>query len=583
MTFPDERDSGLEELLRTTLRGEADPINPSGDGLARIQQRVNARRSRRMWLRPVAAVGALAVVGGAGFAAYAFTRPTQDNDTISASSAHPSSPATSTPTPTATPSVPVQASAFPATGMFPYTSGAAEQAGGLSWAGNSEQVAEHFVSDLAGVAGVDQVVTSKATKDQASVTLGRFATGNRMVPVTTVQLVHYGNSWIVVGATDARGTLVVTTPTAGANATSPILVSGPDYGADESVQLSLRSVQSVGPLATGNVSFGSDGQSWSAKLRFTPPADPVGGVVAYETSAEDGGPARLAVIPVRFGSSSVQAAGYPPYFYGIKSDRVTKFASRNGAAVDFLTAAQPGGGASDPQLVGDRVYYLAGAGTCANALMSVATSGGASDTIAMPNAGYVITSYGISADGTKVALFETACQPTGAQPQGLLVSSVRGTSTTHTVQFPSFPPMILGNPAWESDGQHLDAVLRTGNAAGPVRYDAFAAKDAADTANPPSCSAPTSGMPQDLQVDAAGNVWLAEQDGDAMSVVRCTGSKLSTVFTVAGQDTPSELAVTSDGQAVLLTDINGAVWRWTTGSASPTKLSPSVPLTAVSW
>src|SRR3954471_15812105 len=72
MTYPRDPDSGLEELLRSTLHGEAETVTPSGDGLARIQQRT-AARGRRLWLRPVAVVGGAAVPPVAGFTAYAVT------------------------------------------------------------------------------------------------------------------------------------------------------------------------------------------------------------------------------------------------------------------------------------------------------------------------------------------------------------------------------------------------------------------------------------------------------------------------------------------------------------------------------
>ena len=578
MTFPDERDRELEELLRTSLRGEADDVNPGGDGLARIRARVDARRSRRAWLRPLAAVGAVALVGGAGGLAYALTRPAPHTDTVGTATTpqdqQPTAPAATTAT------TPATATSFPTGGMFPFTSAASEHLSTIAWANDPVQVAVHFVSDFAGVSGVDQLVSKSVSGDTASITLGRaFQSG--LVHVTTVQLRHFDSSWIVTGATDGGGLLTITSPRTGDKVGTPLLVTGPDYGVDESVQLTVVSLHSAGPLATTHVSFGSDNRSWSQKLRFTPPADPVGAVVAYETSAADGGPQRLAVTAVRFATPTVQAAGYPRYFYGVKNGRIAKLASRNGATVSYVTDPQPGGGASDPQLVGSSVFYLSGSGTCANALTSIPTSGGTSQIVATSNAGYVVTSYAVSADGKNVALFETACQPTSGQPQGLLVSSVRGTATSHTIQFQAFPPMVVGDPAWESDGQHLDAVLRTGNEAGPVRWNAFT--DNSSTDGKQSCTTPLQGMPTALALDASGQQWVALQTGSALAVVRCSGDTISTAFSVPGTFTPADLAVTADGQAVLVSDSDGALWRWTTGSAAPAQLSPTVPQQQISW
>src|SRR3954471_18280308 len=82
MTYPRDPDGGLEELLRSTLHGEAETVTPSGDGLTRIQQRT-AARGRRLWLRPVAVVGGAAVAAAAGFTAYAVTSANHhDNDTL---------------------------------------------------------------------------------------------------------------------------------------------------------------------------------------------------------------------------------------------------------------------------------------------------------------------------------------------------------------------------------------------------------------------------------------------------------------------------------------------------------------------
>src|SRR5437868_6709454 len=115
MTYPRDPDSGLEELLRSTLHGEAETVTPSGDGLTRIQQRT-AAHGRRLWLRPVAVVGGAAVAAVAGFTAYAVTSSHQnDRDTVTADNP-PSLPASTppaTPTTSTTPTAPA-APVFPA-------------------------------------------------------------------------------------------------------------------------------------------------------------------------------------------------------------------------------------------------------------------------------------------------------------------------------------------------------------------------------------------------------------------------------------------------------------------------------------
>jgi len=569
--------------LRATLKGEADAVAPAGDGLAQIQRRVEAARSRRLWLRPVAAAAGIAVVAGAGFTAYTLSRPDSPDSSLATNHIQPlqsalTSPAVQ-PSRTATAAPP----AFPNGGMFPYTNAADAHANGVSWSGDPAAVAEHFVTDFAGVAGVTTVISTKRSgTDESAVTLGRLQNGS-VIPVTTVQLVRYGSAWIVVGAADGRSLLTVTAPAAGAPVSSPVVVSGPDYGVDEAVQLTVRSMHAAAPLASRTVSFGSDGLSWSSRLPFTSPPDPVGAVVAYEVSAADGGPARLAATPVRFSTPTL--VSYPHYFYGVKNGRIAKMSSRDGASVRYLTAPQSHL-VSDPQLVGETVYYLRSTGTCGTALMSVPATGGSSTEVATSQGSYDIRSFGVSPDGTKLALFEATCPNRGpSQPQGMLVSSVRnGFGQPHVIQFPSFPPLIVGDPAWEPDGVHVDAVVRTGNMASVVRYNAFNATSWTDSTD--VCAA-SDGMPETVAVDGAGTAWVAVQNGQNMQVLRCTGGSAAPAFSVAsvvnGTDTPLDVAVTRDGAGVLVTDFAGRVWRWSTDDASATQLSPKVAQPQVTW
>src|SRR5206468_1378853 len=142
--------------------------------------------------------------------------------------------------------------------------------------------------------------------------------------------------------------LRIASPTAGSTVTSPLVVSGPGGGADRAAVVQVRSASA--PASYGQGHTGSFGvQGWSANVKFGRPQSAVGVVLVVEGSLADGLPQRIAAEQVRFGTSSISAG--PQYFYGIKDSRVTQFAARNGAAVDYLTDPQPGGEASDPQLV----------------------------------------------------------------------------------------------------------------------------------------------------------------------------------------------------------------------------------------
>ena len=579
----DDRNVRLEELLRTSLYDEAETIVPAGDGLSRIQSRVTTRRARAAWWHPMAALGGVAVVAVAGFAAYALTR----------APSHPSSVKTSdngnlpTPTPDAsvsTPAAPVVSKpTFPASAFYPFTSAAAEQQwvaqDGPSkqpWVVDPKLLAKLFVSSFVQQSGVDEVFASTIHSKTATVTLGRtLHDGNRAIPVkvTTVSLAKFDQAWLVVGAADVDGQLKLTNPKPGQTLTSPAFVAGPGYGVDESVQVDIRTVSGI--ARTGNrptVAFGNGVPQWSTTVPFSA-ADPRGAVVVVELSPADGGPGRITAVGVNF--ATVQAASYPQYFYGVKDGRVTKFSSRNGAAISYLT---PPGGASDPQLVGDRVYYLDGVGACVNALRSVPVAGGSSTTVSSPDVGYFITGFSVLASDTHLnTFFESACD-SAVSPQGRLVFD---TGQRTSIDFQGFPPMVVGDPAWAADGKHVVVVVRTGTQADVRQYDAFTSTSVGS--GTPVCSIDAGvGLPNATQVDSSGTVWAAVQTGAGMRVVRCAGGQLSTVFTVTGSDTPGDLAVADNGQAALLTDMSGAVWRWTAGG-SVEQVQVAVPQPQVTW
>ncbi|POM24332.1 hypothetical protein BTM25_29610 [Actinomadura rubteroloni] len=72
-----DRDDELGEILRRALQAEAEGVEPSGDGLERVRERVAERRLRRFgvpwlaggWVRPAIAVAAAVAVAGFGVTA----------------------------------------------------------------------------------------------------------------------------------------------------------------------------------------------------------------------------------------------------------------------------------------------------------------------------------------------------------------------------------------------------------------------------------------------------------------------------------------------------------------------------------
>lgn len=590
----DEHDARLEALLRDALREEAETVVPTGDGLSRIQHDIRARRARRRWLQPALALGSAAALVLVGVGAYALVNNDNGHQTVKV-------PPAQSPTPTEEPSTPTIADEqFPQQAIFPFTSAAEEATwdksydeGHSPWQSEPKAVALMWVNNILGLPSIDTIISAQQdTADTGSVTLGRVINGESGKPVkmTVVHLARYGHAWIVVGATDPAGLLKFDTPSAGDKVSSPVQVTGPGgWGVDESMQVDVRDAETPTSYGTGRTSFGNGTREWQVGVTFGSPSSGVGTLLAVVDSQADGGPQRLAAQQVRFASTAPAGNEPPKYFYAVKDQRVAQFSSRDGAATQFLTDAEPGGGAEDPQLSADGavVYYLQGGGTCSNALMSVTVQGHETSTVAAPPNGYVIAGFGVGPqrDGTAglgkgnppVALYETACDSQTAPQAKLVMQNPDG--TTSTVKFPSLPPMVVADPTWENDAQHVDAIVHGGTENSLVRYDATTGRQSGNAC--PGYAAST-GEPEAVEV-AGGELWFVVRTGSSMQALKCgADGQVHPMATISGNDQPVDLAVTGDGQWALVTDGAGAVWRWD-GSGTPTRLHPSVPLTHVTW
>ena len=594
-----EPDDGFDALLHDSMRSEADSVMPAGDGLSRIQQRVTARRARMRWLRPTVALGSAVVLAAVGVGAYAAVHGDGTATIVNPpATSGPSETPTTEPTPSATSPAPVVTAAFPKRAIYPFVTAKDERAweqqadaGHSPWQADPKAVATFWVTNFLQLSSVNQFVSQTGfTPSKVDVTLGRLQTDGsteRQIPVTTVHLVKYSKAWIVTGATDGSRLLRISAPAAGATVTSPLVASGPGGGIHRAAAVQVRDATTPTMYGEGHTgSFGTT-QGWSASVPFTTPSKSVGVLLVIEKSDADGLPLRVTAEQVRFGSSSVSAG--PQYFYGIRNGRVTKFSARAGASLDYLTDPKPGGGASDPQLVGSDVYFLRASGNCVNSLSKVSTL--TSDntqperSVATPDNGYVITGYAVFGPSTdEYSFFEQACGGS-TSPQARLVN-VNGNGTPrHVVNFRSMPPAVIADPSYEPAAglQFLDAIVATGTQASMVRYDTF--NTSSPTPSRKACPGydVNNGRPWALETDAAGVVWFATQTGSSMQVVRCSagGSTAVVAFTVPGNRQPADVDVSSTG-SVLLTDTHGDVWRWD-GSGDAVKLSPSQPVTAVTW
>lgn len=581
-----EPDDGLDALLRESMHEAADTVMPAGDGLARIQQRVSARRARLRWLRPTMALGSAAAVALVTFGAYAAVH---NSGTAKVEVPPPLQSATSTPTTEPTPTQttpPPVAVTFPKRAIFPFVTAKDERAfeqeaasGTNPWQ-DPAAVATAWVTNFLQLSSVNQVVKRIETPTKVDVQMGRMqsdGSSQRQITVTTVHLVKFGKVWIVTGASDGSKLLRIGSPAAGSKVTSPLVVSGPSsVGADRAAYVQVRDATT--PTSYGEGQTGSFGvQGWSADTSFTQPANPVGVLLVVETSQADSLPLRVTAEQVRFGSSSVSAAG--PFFYGNKNGGIAKFSATDGSFVSNVTRPVPGN-SSDPQLLGDTIYYRTEDSGCGTHVASVPVGGGASNDVADPDQGYSIAHYGVSQDGTKVAFFETACH-VSTTPQGRLVFADLAKQTRRAIDFPGSPPYVSSDPSWEPDGVHVDATLYTGTQGYIARYDSTST-----TSPTPRNACPgydvNNGLPTALETDTSGTIWFVTHTGQSAQVVKCqVGSQTAIVaFTVSG-GASTDVDVSPSG-SVLVTDAGSRVWEWS-GSGDPRRL-PLGPRTGdVSW
>jgi hypothetical protein len=580
----------FEELLRSTMHEEAETVIPRGDGLAKIQSEVAGRRSRQRWMRPLLALGSAVAVMAVGVGVYAVTNG-GDNKAevlVDPTETPTSEPSTTSPSPS---DVPVSSEDFPQLAIFPFSSAAdadswqqAYADGHQPWVADPRAVAEAWVQNYLQVPAIDTFVSKKTNGETADVTLGRTMTAEaeRLVPVTVVHLVQYGDAWIVTGADDpaaAPYTLKLTAPSPGAEVSTPVTVSGPGFGVDEAAEIQVRDATTPTELGTGHASWG-DQPEWSTTVEFGAPPHDTGVVVAREDSAADGGPQRLAAVQVRFGSVSEPATA-PSYFYGVKNGRVTKFSARTGAAVEYLTPEEPGGGASSPQLARDTatIFFLRGGGSCVNSIAAVPATGGDPVNYATPDDGYAIQSF-VVGDGA-VSYYEVACSP-DRSPQAKLVTVVRdGQSPDHPIRFDAVPPGIQGDLAIVNRFDRVAAFVRTGTQGYLAKYDVY---ESTSTPSRNACSGYDVNRGVPVGITSVGSaLWFAADTGAAIDVLRCTAGTAEVMFTVPSSRAPSDVAVTADGAHVLVSDDSGRVWRWD-GDGAPQRLTDlSVPLDSITW
>lgn len=568
----DDRDMEMENRLREALAATADGVQPGGDGLMRIQQRIGVRANRDRWLRPVLVLGSVVVVAVIAVGGVALARHGNGKASVTPLN---SSPATS-PTP--------EVSGFPAQGFFPFTTAAEEAtwqqqfvSGGHSpWIADPVAVSQSWVPYYLSQKHVDEVVDKNVTDTTADVTLGRTLAGTSTVhAVVIVHLVKFDKAWIVTGASAPSGDLTIASPAPGATGNSPLTVTGPGFGGDQRASVEVRDAETptlLGQAQTGM--FGNGTQEWSATVSFSPSNDGYGVIVVSTDSPADGGVGELTAQKVTFTQAS-PAPGAP--FYGVQGGVIERFGA-DGTPQGPVAGSDSHGTVTGVHQVAGTLYYTTGAANCATELRSMSVDGGTSTLVASADRGYGIFGFDISGDA-RSTYFEGGCGSNSGSGQ-LVMHDQAG--KTRAIAFPSLPPVIAAGPVWEADGVHVDAFVRTGMAGYLARYDSTAGTDPMPTDNACSGYDVNSGLPGAVAAAPDGTLWFAVQTGTSMQVLSCDASgQPTTELTVNKNGTPVSLAVDSAGN-ILLADSDGHVWRGSAGGTA-TALSTQGGVSAVTW
>ncbi len=574
----DDRDLDMERRLREALASTAEAVQPGGDGLMRIQQRVAEGRGRDRWLRPALVLGSVVVVAAIAVGGVAIAR----HGTGAAKVGPGHSPS---PTPTINP---VVSDGFPEQAFFPFSNAAEEasweqqSAGGHSpWISDPGAVSESWVDNYLKFGAGVGAGTVSITGTSADVTMQRAIAGSEH-PVAIVHLVKFHHAWLVTGASSAQGDLVISSPAPGATGNSPLTVSGPGFGVDERANVEVRDAETpalLGQAKTGM--FGGGTSQWSASVSFTPSDEGFGVVVVSIASPADGGLGEFTAQKVVFTTASpvAKTAG----FYGVQGGVIERF-DAGGAPAGPVAGSSAHGTVAEVHQAGGTLYFTAGTTDCPSTLYSLPAGGGTPLSAAQADQGYGIEGFDVTADGL-LTYYERSCTRPMPDPQAKLwfevVRQTPGAHTTGYISFPSEPPAIVGDPVWEADGTHVDAFVRTGMQGYLARYDSTHGNKTMPGAVPCGQYDPATQLTGAVATAPDGTLWFAGQTGSSMQVLSCDAGQPTVRFTIPVNGTPQSLAVDSSGTA-LLADSDGNVWRAAAGG-TPSELSTKGGVSSVTW
>lgn len=292
MTDPTDR-SDVERRLRDALATEADSIEPSPDGLARIEEKLMARtitRTQKYALGGVAA--AILLVVGILLFAGGDDDPQVLTDTTTTSEPTTSSAPTSSTTPSSTTTTTggFDPTTDPSQVVFPAIDSSQRF-------DTPETVVQAFLRQYA--LFTDPVVSAFMAGDSRS---GEFeVTRNGSGPVSVILVRQLDDdTWGVIGA-ESDG-ITPATPEANDVVTSPVALAGVGLAFEGTINVDVREQGRTESIGEGFVTASGTPPAgpYSGSIEFTTPITETGAIMYRELSAEDGTTSWVSITRVRF-------------------------------------------------------------------------------------------------------------------------------------------------------------------------------------------------------------------------------------------------------------------------------------------
>lgn len=276
-----------EDRLRAAIAARTRTIEPSPDGLQRIEEKLmDAERqvTRSRWIAGIASAAAVAAIVVAAVALSADDDP--EVDTI----APPTTEETTTTTADTTTTTVALPVVDPALAIFPdpATSRRFDDPVALVTA---------FVDDMVGMTAPVVGEFRQGDNRSGEVEVRGFAQG---APTTVFVRQLEDDTWFVIGA--ATDSIQPAQPTAGATVTSPITLTGAAYAFEGHVGLRLYADGTVDPIATGFVTGRGDGVlgDYEGELAYAATSGTYGVLLYTSEGGEDGAPMEFVAVRLRF-------------------------------------------------------------------------------------------------------------------------------------------------------------------------------------------------------------------------------------------------------------------------------------------